>query len=242
MDNARIYIVEDSSIIRENLIEALQENAPVEVVGTADDEKSAVAWLRDRSHALRPRHRRHLPEERLRARRPEGDGRDARRAASASSSATTRRPRSASSASSSARPRCSTSRTSSTRCSAGSTASRKAIAELLRRVPEHAEVAADGDEGRAHRQVAARVGLDRRQDADRLAGRLGGREHLRRSLPARSAWPDWPRWPSAGRQVRRADEHAVDAVDRGDLGRRRRGRARLSICTSTQICSLMSSK
>src|SRR5881628_1555998 len=51
MDNARIYIVEDSSIIRENLIEALHENAPVEVVGTADDEKSAVAWLRDRSHA-----------------------------------------------------------------------------------------------------------------------------------------------------------------------------------------------
>ena len=51
MDNARIYIVEDSSIIRENLIEALQENAPVEVVGTAEDECSAVAWLRDRSHA-----------------------------------------------------------------------------------------------------------------------------------------------------------------------------------------------
>lgn len=50
MDNTRIYIVEDSSIIRENLIEALQENAPVEVVGTADDEKSAVTWLRDRSH------------------------------------------------------------------------------------------------------------------------------------------------------------------------------------------------
>ena len=51
MDNARIYIVEDSSIIRENLIEALHENAPVEGVGTAEDEKSAVAWLRDRSHA-----------------------------------------------------------------------------------------------------------------------------------------------------------------------------------------------
>ena len=47
MGNAKIYIVEDSSIIRENLIEALHENAPVEVVGTADDEKSAVAWLRD---------------------------------------------------------------------------------------------------------------------------------------------------------------------------------------------------
>jgi DNA-binding NarL/FixJ family response regulator len=51
MDNTRIYIVEDSSIIRENLIEALHENAPVEVVGTAEDEKSAVAWLRDRTHA-----------------------------------------------------------------------------------------------------------------------------------------------------------------------------------------------
>jgi DNA-binding NarL/FixJ family response regulator len=52
MDNARIYIVEDSSIIRENLIEALHENAPVEVVGTAEDETSAIAWLRDRNHAL----------------------------------------------------------------------------------------------------------------------------------------------------------------------------------------------
>ena len=51
MDNIKIYLVEDSSIIRENLIEALQENAPVEVVGTADDEKSAVAWLRDHSRA-----------------------------------------------------------------------------------------------------------------------------------------------------------------------------------------------
>ena len=51
MDNARIYIVEDSSIIRENLIETLHENAPVEVVGTAEDERSAIDWLRDRSHA-----------------------------------------------------------------------------------------------------------------------------------------------------------------------------------------------
>ena len=50
MDHARIYIVEDSSIIRENLIEALHENAPVEVVGTAEDETSAIAWLRDRNH------------------------------------------------------------------------------------------------------------------------------------------------------------------------------------------------
>ena len=45
MDNIRIYIVEDSSVIRENLIDALHENAPIEVVGTAEDEASAVSWL-----------------------------------------------------------------------------------------------------------------------------------------------------------------------------------------------------
>ena len=51
MDNIRIYIVEDSSVIRENLIDALHENAPIEVVGTAEDERSALTWLSDRSHA-----------------------------------------------------------------------------------------------------------------------------------------------------------------------------------------------
>ena len=80
MDNARIYIVEDSSIIRENLIEALHENAPVEVVGTADDEKSARRLAARPQPRVRPRHHRHLPEERLGPRRAEGDGRDAERA------------------------------------------------------------------------------------------------------------------------------------------------------------------
>jgi two-component system, OmpR family, response regulator len=47
----KIYIVEDSSIIRENLIDALHESAPVEIVGCADDERGAVAWLRDGSNA-----------------------------------------------------------------------------------------------------------------------------------------------------------------------------------------------
>ena len=51
MDNIKIYIVEDSSVIRENLIDALHENAPIEVVGTAEDERSALTWLSDRSHA-----------------------------------------------------------------------------------------------------------------------------------------------------------------------------------------------
>jgi DNA-binding NarL/FixJ family response regulator len=51
MDNIKIYLVEDSSIIRDNLIDALHENAPIEVVGTAEDERSGLSWLRDRSHA-----------------------------------------------------------------------------------------------------------------------------------------------------------------------------------------------
>jgi DNA-binding NarL/FixJ family response regulator len=51
MAKVRIYLVEDSSVIRENLIDALTENAPVEVVGCADDELSAVAWMRNRANA-----------------------------------------------------------------------------------------------------------------------------------------------------------------------------------------------
>ena len=51
MDDIKLYIVEDSSVIRENLIDALHENAPIEVVGSAEDERTALAWLRDRSNA-----------------------------------------------------------------------------------------------------------------------------------------------------------------------------------------------
>jgi DNA-binding NarL/FixJ family response regulator len=39
------YIVEDSQVIRDDLIAALEELVPVEVVGTAEDESSAVEWL-----------------------------------------------------------------------------------------------------------------------------------------------------------------------------------------------------
>ena len=39
------FIVEDSPVIRENLIAALEELAPVKVVGTAEDEPTAVSWL-----------------------------------------------------------------------------------------------------------------------------------------------------------------------------------------------------
>ncbi len=41
----KTYIVEDSAVIRENLIDTLQELTQVEVVGFAEDECSANAWL-----------------------------------------------------------------------------------------------------------------------------------------------------------------------------------------------------
>jgi DNA-binding NarL/FixJ family response regulator len=41
----KAFIVEDSPVIRENLIAALEELAPIEVVGTAEDEPAAVGWL-----------------------------------------------------------------------------------------------------------------------------------------------------------------------------------------------------
>ncbi len=45
MQRLRTYIVEDSQVIRENLIATLEELGPVEVVGTAEDEATAVTWL-----------------------------------------------------------------------------------------------------------------------------------------------------------------------------------------------------
>jgi len=45
MDRLKTYIVEDSPVIRENLIATLEELGPVEVVGTAEDEATAVQWL-----------------------------------------------------------------------------------------------------------------------------------------------------------------------------------------------------
>ena len=41
----RCFIVEDSPIIRQNLIATLEEMLPVRVVGTAEDERAAVAWM-----------------------------------------------------------------------------------------------------------------------------------------------------------------------------------------------------
>lgn len=45
MRQLKTYIVEDSLVIRENLIATLEELGPIEVVGTAEDESTAVRWL-----------------------------------------------------------------------------------------------------------------------------------------------------------------------------------------------------
>ncbi|WP_291013046.1 response regulator [Hydrogenophaga sp.] len=47
-----IYLVEDSPVIRENLIATLEELVPAEVVGTAVDEATAVRWLGDPLHPV----------------------------------------------------------------------------------------------------------------------------------------------------------------------------------------------
>lgn len=44
------YIVEDSPVIRQNLVATLEEMLPVAVVGTADDEASAVDWISRGEH------------------------------------------------------------------------------------------------------------------------------------------------------------------------------------------------
>lgn len=41
----RCFLVEDSPVIRENLVATLQEMLDIEVVGCAGDEQSAVSWL-----------------------------------------------------------------------------------------------------------------------------------------------------------------------------------------------------
>ena len=50
MPALKAFIVEDSPVIRENLTAALEELAPVRVVGTAEDEPAAVDWLAGGAH------------------------------------------------------------------------------------------------------------------------------------------------------------------------------------------------
>jgi DNA-binding NarL/FixJ family response regulator len=50
MSNLLAFVVEDSPVIQENLIAALEEMAPVKVVGTAVDQAGALDWLNDRAN------------------------------------------------------------------------------------------------------------------------------------------------------------------------------------------------
>lgn len=52
MPPLKTYIVEDSRVIRENLIATLEELVPVEVVGFAEDESTALRWLTGPRHAF----------------------------------------------------------------------------------------------------------------------------------------------------------------------------------------------
>lgn len=42
----RCFLVEDSPVIRQNLISTLEEMLPIEVVATAEEESEAVQWMR----------------------------------------------------------------------------------------------------------------------------------------------------------------------------------------------------
>jgi DNA-binding NarL/FixJ family response regulator len=51
MQLLKTYIVEDSKVIRDSLIAALEEMAPIQVVGVAEDEETALRWLSESSNA-----------------------------------------------------------------------------------------------------------------------------------------------------------------------------------------------
>jgi DNA-binding NarL/FixJ family response regulator len=51
MQLLKTYIVEDSKVIRESLIAALEEMTPIQVVGVAEDEVTAVDWLAQANNA-----------------------------------------------------------------------------------------------------------------------------------------------------------------------------------------------
>lgn len=46
MNLLKCFIVEDSPMIRDNLVATLEEMLPLRVIGTAEDEHGAVTWLR----------------------------------------------------------------------------------------------------------------------------------------------------------------------------------------------------
>jgi len=51
MNTLKAFVVEDSPVVRESLIAALEELAPIEVIGVVDDERSAVRWMKTAENA-----------------------------------------------------------------------------------------------------------------------------------------------------------------------------------------------
>ena len=45
MNTLKAVVVEDSPVVRESLIAALEELAPIEVIGVVADERSAIQWM-----------------------------------------------------------------------------------------------------------------------------------------------------------------------------------------------------
>ncbi len=52
MRQLKTYIIEDSPVIRENLIATLEELGPIQVVGSAADEPTAVQWVCEPDNAV----------------------------------------------------------------------------------------------------------------------------------------------------------------------------------------------
>lgn len=46
------YLIEDSLVIREHLIAALEELSPIRILGSAGDQAAALAWLTNSSNAV----------------------------------------------------------------------------------------------------------------------------------------------------------------------------------------------
>jgi len=52
MPPVKTYLVEDSPVIRDSLVATLEDLLPLQVVGTAEDESSALEWLGHAEHAV----------------------------------------------------------------------------------------------------------------------------------------------------------------------------------------------
>jgi DNA-binding NarL/FixJ family response regulator len=50
MEKLRAFVIEDSPIVRESLIDALEQDTGVQVVGSAAEERAALAWMDSRTN------------------------------------------------------------------------------------------------------------------------------------------------------------------------------------------------